>query len=133
MLIGIGTDIVDNSRMLKHKDDMPFLRRIFNDEEIRYICSPSSQLAARFAEKCASHFAAKEAFFKALSSGLADGFRFKDLSVLHEPGGRPYIEYSSKVPDYLGIAPCELSALLSISHERGLSLAFVTLQRLARD
>jgi len=76
MILGVGVDIVKTSRFV-HWLEKPLLgKRFFIKEELDYIYSKGKEAHISFA----SHFAAKEAFGKALGCGLA-GIRLKDISV----------------------------------------------------
>ena len=84
MILGIGVDVVHVGRM-RHWESVPGLvERFFHPDEIadarRRGAGESLSLAARFA--------AKEAFGKALGTGLA-GIRLGDIQVVNDPSGRP--------------------------------------------
>ena len=66
MIIGIGTDLCQVQRMSQLLDDGSFLRRYFEQAEQAYILARG----ACAAQSMAGHFAAKEAFVKALGAGL---------------------------------------------------------------
>ena len=86
MIYGIGVDLVKISRVervLARWGDR-FVRRVFTESESEFChkrAFPSSSFALRFA--------AKEAFSKALGTGMRRGVRWKDIEVFHFPGGRP--------------------------------------------
>ncbi|MEI8362261.1 MAG: holo-ACP synthase [Betaproteobacteria bacterium] len=124
MIFGIGTDIVEVSRIqasiTQFGDD--FSRRILADSEIESY--KQSHIKARFLAK---RFAAKEAFSKALGTGLRAPATFQNIAVSHDELGKPI----------LVLAP-ELQALvdsknitqthISISDEKNLAAAFVVLE-----
>jgi holo-[acyl-carrier protein] synthase len=124
MIFGIGTDIVEVSRIqasiTQFGDD--FAKRILADSELASYLQ--SQIKARFLAK---RFAAKEAFSKALGTGLRAPATFQNIAVSHDELGKPI----------LLLAP-ELQALLdskhitqthiSISDEKNLATAFVVLE-----
>ena len=77
-IFGIGTDIVNIKRMdhsLKRKG-LSFLNRIFTKKEISY-CKNKKNSSAFYAKR----FAAKEAFSKALGTGIRNGINFKDIEI----------------------------------------------------
>jgi holo-[acyl-carrier protein] synthase len=82
MILGIGTDLVEIQRLERamHRWGERLARRVFTAEEWD-VCSRK----ARPGECLAARFAAKEAFLKALGTGLARGIRWTDVEV---PGGR---------------------------------------------
>ena len=76
---------------------------------------------------CAKRFAAKEAFAKALGTGIGKVVSFLDLTVRNNEDGKPYFIPSEKLRLYLlekGIT----KAHLSISDEKHNAVAFVVLE-----
>lgn len=95
-VIGLGLDLIALERFRaawqRHGDRL--LERIFTDHE-RQVClrrrDPVPELSARFA--------AKEATFKAIGTGLRRGVRWRDVEVRNAPSGRPYLEVSGRVAE----------------------------------
>jgi holo-[acyl-carrier protein] synthase len=86
MIIGIGGDIFEVSQMKKQmaKDGENLLDELFTKREQSYCRSkryPERHLAARFA--------AKEAMFKALSTGKQPGYLWKDVEIEISMAGNP--------------------------------------------
>ena len=90
-IFGIGTDIVKVNRIKKSIKNSLFLSRIFSKEEILK-CKRNIKNQNCFAKK----FAAKEAFSKALGTGIANGLNFKEIIVLNEKNGKPFIKLINK-------------------------------------
>jgi holo-[acyl-carrier protein] synthase len=93
MIIGIGGDIFEISQMKRQlaKDGKNLMDELFTDSEQRYCRSkryPERHLAARFA--------AKEAMFKALSTGRLPGYQWKDVEILNDGKGKPSINLTGK-------------------------------------
>ncbi|WP_333023885.1 holo-[acyl-carrier-protein] synthase [Wolbachia endosymbiont of Pentidionis agamae] len=91
MIHGIGTDIVYIPRILSilKKYGVKFLRRVYSQKEIEISKRYSSQeMCARYFAK---RFAAKEAFVKALGTGFNNGIRMKEIEILNDLNGKPYI------------------------------------------
>ena len=86
MILGIGNDIVDITRVEKtlERFGARFVDRIFTDVEKRK--SDNRTLRAASYSK---RFAAKEACSKALGTGFRRGVFWKDMGVVNEPSGRP--------------------------------------------
>jgi len=87
-IFGIGTDIV-NIKRIDHslkKNGSSFINRIFSKKEISY-CKNKKNSSAFFAKR----FAAKEAFSKALGTGIRNGINFKDIEVSNNIHGKPFI------------------------------------------
>ena len=102
-LIGLGTDLIEVSRMESFSKHPGALERIFSQEEIDYCLSRKNKY-----EHLAVRFAAKEAVFKALPF---DGVAFKKISVVNLPSGRPQVVVDD--PRMQG-----LCVLISLSHTR---------------
>lgn len=125
MIYGIGVDIVKVERFLKHIKtcDEGFFSYIFAKEEQ----APQGQSELKKAEHYASRFAAKEAFAKALGTGLL--FDTKDVFVYHNKTGRPCLFVRDKA-----LLLCEkciakpYTLHLSLSHEKSYAIAQVIIQ-----
>ena len=90
-IFGVGTDIVKVSRVKKSIRNKVFLFRIFNKNEISK-CKKMLNYPNCFAKR----FAAKEAFSKALGTGIAKGISFNEITILNEKNGKPYIKLLNK-------------------------------------
>jgi holo-[acyl-carrier protein] synthase len=96
MIFGTGIDLVDVKRMeavIKRWGDR-FIDRVFTEGEVR-ICSSRAFPASAFSMR----FAAKEAFSKALGTGMKNGVRWRDIEVFHYPGGRPGLKVHGKAQE----------------------------------
>jgi len=124
MIYGIGTDIVEVSRIQGSLDryGVAFANRILTVEE--WLAFEQSNIQARFLAK---RFAAKEAFAKALGTGLRAPATFQNISVVHDDLGKPVLDFKPKLQallDKRGIC----NQHLSISDEKELAVAFVVLE-----
>lgn len=124
MIIGIGTDIVEVSRIEKLIEKNPsFLDKVYTDAEIAY-CRAKAAMAQSFAAR----FAAKEAVMKAFGTGWAKGVSFKEIEVVNDGEGKPMVALSGKSLDYAN--KLRFQAIhLSLSHEKGYAVAFVVIER----
>lgn len=86
MILGIGLDLVEVSRMQKVAADPGLMSRMFHADEIAYINRGKEDPAML----CAACFAVKEAFGKATGEGLR-GLRLTDIILNHHPTGRPLL------------------------------------------
>ncbi len=114
----IGIDLVEIGRMEKSLKNPRFLTGVFSEEERAFLCSGKGKAAS-----AAANFAAKEAFSKALGTGIR-GFSLKEVGVLRRENGAPYLLLSGRakrVAEELGL---EFS--LSLTHEAGIACAVVT-------
>ncbi|MDF2535628.1 MAG: 4-phosphopantetheinyl transferase [Bacillales bacterium] len=90
MIKGIGIDIIELDRIEKILNKTPhFCERILTSEEIAVFNSLSAQ--QRRVEWIAGRFAAKEAFSKALGTGIGKEFSFQSISILNDENGRPVV------------------------------------------
>ncbi|MCD4707548.1 MAG: holo-ACP synthase [Candidatus Sabulitectum sp.] len=76
MVIGIGIDTVDVLSFRRRLDDR-LIEELFLPAETEYC-----RTQVRYWENFAARFAAKEATFKALGSGLSSGLRFRDVEIV---------------------------------------------------
>lgn len=121
MIIGIGTDIVEVVRIRKAIERTPsFLKGVFTDNEVEYINSKKNKY-----ETAAGIFTVKEAFSKALGSGIR-GFRLKDIEVLHTELGKPIINLSEKVSKK--ISEEDYRVHVTISHTKENAVSFVIIE-----
>ena len=118
MIRGIGVDICQVSRMESITLESSFAQRFFSQEEREYLTDKMTSLA----QSVAGMYAAKEAFSKALGSGVR-GFELREVEVLHSPDGQPYYSISGKALEAQHARGIE-RLLLSISHDGGLAVAF---------
>jgi holo-[acyl-carrier protein] synthase len=124
MIFGIGTDIVELARferMLARYGDRLAAHMLSESElpEFRTHANPARLLAKRFA--------AKEAFAKAVGSGLRDPVSLRRISIIHDNLGKPVLQFDEVLRTHL--AQLGITAHhLSISDERNMIVAFVVLE-----
>jgi holo-[acyl-carrier protein] synthase len=128
MICGVGIDLIEVERIraeLERSGDS-FCNRIFTDTEIRY-CRNKSNLRVR--SRCfAARFSAKEAFFKAIGAGPADGVGWKDVEVSNDELGKPNLCLTNKALE--AVERGEITKVhLSISHSDDLATAVVVLEK----
>ena len=111
MCKGLGFDLCDVARMEKFLNDGHFLRRFFTEEEAEYVRSRG----AHAAESLAGIFAAKEAFAKAMGTGIA--FDLREVGISHGETGEPVYVLTGRAAEMAG----NDRLLLSISHDGGMA------------
>ena len=115
-IFGIGTDIININRMNKSlkKNGEIFKNRIFSRNEINY-CEKKSSPSKFFAKR----FAAKEAFSKALGTGIRKGINFKDIEISNDNFGKPFIKLKGSTGNFLKnkIKTRKYSIYLSLSDD----------------
>ena len=122
MILGIGCDIIEISRIEKAIARDFFLRRYFTDREIELIKSRG----VNHAHVAAANFCAKEAMVKAFGAGFGD-IAPKDIEVLRDERGAPYIVlHGTALWEFEKIKATRIS--VSLSHSKGMALAFVVME-----
>ena len=124
MIYGVGTDVVEIARIEQAlaRFGERFARRILCPPELRRFQGhrlPASYLAKRFA--------AKEAFTKALGTGIHAPANWHGVWVTNLPSGKPVLEFSQALTKLLaqrGVA----ASHLSLTDERGVAMATVILE-----
>jgi len=122
--LGIGVDIIKNSRIKKSINNKKFLLRIFSNHEIK-----KSEKIKNKISFFSKRFAAKEAFSKALGTGFREDLNFNDISVVNDKYGKPSIEMNKKIINLTNkrFKTKNVSIFLSISDEKKHSIAFVVI------
>lgn len=95
MVYGIGTDIIEINRIKNVIERYPkLLNRLFSKEELEYY-----EYKNWNPQNIAGGFSAKEAVFKAIGTGLSK-FKWKEVEIMRDGSGRPYVRLNGKVKDY---------------------------------
>ena len=113
MICGVGLDVCEIRRMEKRAEDEHFLSRFFTEQERAYIAGRG----AGAAQTLAGLFAAKEAFAKALGTGIA--FDLREAEIVHDALGRPGYRLRGRAVELAG----EDRFFLSVSHDGGVAAA----------
>jgi len=122
MIYGLGTDLVETARIQNsiEKYGDRFLKKIFTEVERNYcdgfVGTEHLHYAARFA--------AKEAFSKAIGTGMANGFKFKEIGIENMKSGKPIISLSGALKEKYG----HLISHVSLSHTDTNALALIILE-----
>lgn len=118
----IGIDIAEVERLRnmidRHGDH--FLKRVFTNREIEY-CRPKMNFAQNFAAR----FAAKEAVFKAAGTGLRVGMHWREVEVMNDPLGKPFVELSGTTAKLLEGKRIHIS----LSHTDQIAIAMVVVDQ----
>ena len=125
-ILGIGVDIVENSRLAKSLKNNLFITRIFSNSEIlkaKRIKDKKSYYAKRFA--------AKEAFVKSIGIGFRNNLNFKDISIVNDKVGKPSFIINEKIKMIVKkqFKTSSFNFFLSITDEKKYSIAYVILQK----
>jgi holo-[acyl-carrier protein] synthase len=124
VILGTGTDLIDIRRIERAllRFGHRFAQRVLVDHEYQRFCAH-----AKPAHYLAKRFAAKEAFSKAMGTGIHFPVNWHNVSVANERSGRPYLKFSEPLAALLeqrGIS----RAHLSLSDEVEMACAFVVLE-----
>lgn len=124
MIYGMGVDIqsVSQFREILERNKQGFYKKIFTDQEIEYCQKyrdPSQHFAARWA--------VKEAFFKAMGTGVTNGYTFQDVQTLNLKSGKPIISLKGKTKQ--DVEKLDLKSHVSISHSDEYAVSVVLLYR----
>jgi len=116
--VGNGVDCIAISRIEKAMARERFISRNFTEKEQAYFA-----IKGFAPETVAAHFAAKEAFAKALGTGIR-GFSLCQVEVLHDELGKPYFSLHGEAREKA--EACGIHKLhVSLTHTEALALAFV--------
>lgn len=116
-MIFTGTDIIEIDRIKKSAKNPRFLSRVYSSAELKFFTKISFK-----PETLAANFCAKEAFAKALGSGVR-GFKFNEISVLRDGVGAPFFILNGNAKKIVTSRHLELS--LSLSHCKEYATAVV--------
>jgi holo-[acyl-carrier protein] synthase len=124
MIVGIGTDVCSIERIRKSLDR-------FGERLVNRILTPAERPRfARTRDKAghlAKRFAAKEAFSKAIGTGIHAPFTWHSITVTRNPKGRPGIEPNAAMAKHLeklGVT----GAHISLTDDGDVAMAFVVLE-----
>jgi holo-[acyl-carrier-protein] synthase len=125
MIYGIGTDIVSLKRIIRlsKKFGQAFAERILTPEELLEFPQ-----AGKPVNYLAKRFAAKEAFAKAVGTGIRGAVSFRNIGIGHDALGKPEFFYAPALSKWLeeqGISRVSLS----MSDEEDTVLAFVVAEK----
>ena len=121
---GVGSDILSIDRIQRSLKNKNFVKRIFNEKEILK-CKRVNKSINCYAKR----FAAKEAFSKALGTGVSNGLNFNEIVILNKKTGKPYINVVGQTKKilYRKFKGKKIKISLSLSDEKKYAVAFVTI------
>ena len=125
MIFGIGTDIVNIRRINEMKSLQTFAKKILSDKELTFYNQIRKEKKVMYLSK---QFAAKEAFSKAVGTGISGKVNFRAINILRDSNGKPFCEFDDvlkKLLSDLGI----IQSHVSLSDERDYAIAYVILEK----
>ena len=126
IIIGIGVDIVDNTRIKNSIKNKNFILRIFSKKEIN-----QSKKIKDKTNYYSKRFAAKESLSKAIGTGFRKGLNFNDISIINDKYGKPKYELNNKVKKliYSKFKVKKIKISLSLADEKKYSIAFSVIHK----
>jgi holo-[acyl-carrier protein] synthase len=129
VIVGIGTDVVSIERiagvLARHGER--FVNRVLSpDERARYERTNARARAGHLAKR----WAAKEAFAKAIGTGIHPPFSWQSITVGRDAKGKPLVIPDEKMAQHLktlGVTDSHIT----LTDDAGIAVAFVVLENLA--
>lgn len=124
MIVGIGTDVCSIERIEKSlvRFGERLVKRILTPDE-----RPRFERTRDKASHLAKRFAAKEAFAKAIGTGIHAPFNWQSVTVTRDPKGKPGIRPSPAMAKYLESRGID-TFHISLTDDAGVAVAFVVLE-----
>lgn len=119
MIVGIGNDIIEIERIEKAISKEGFKNKVYTKKELENIEKRGNRI-----ETYAGMFSAKEAFSKAIGTGIRE-FSLTDLEILNNNLGKPYIVVSEKLDKIMRSKKENYQIEVSISHSKKYATAVV--------
>lgn len=117
-MVYAGVDLIEISRLKRCVQRPHFMQRVFSEEERTLFLSKGNPLPT-----IAANFAAKEAFGKAMGTGVR-GFSLTEVAALRDGAGRPYLHLTGRAKQLAEQRGMNFS--VSISHTKEYAICFVT-------
>ena len=123
-IYGIGTDIANINRIKKSLKNKDFIKRLFDKNEVKK-CSRQINKANCYAKR----FAAKEAFSKAIGTGISRGINFDEIIVYNIKSGKPTIKLLGNTKKIVNkiLNKKKISIFLSLSDDKPFAVATVVI------
>ena len=124
MIYGVGTDIVKIARIQEMKSLSAFAEKILSSKEMKIASSFNEKRLIKFLAK---QFAGKEAVSKAFGTGIRKPILFKDIEILRDENGKPFLNPLGEVKKTminLGISKSHVS----LADENDYAIAFAILE-----
>ncbi len=123
-IYGIGTDVVNINRIKNSLKNKNFTIRLFNKNEIKK-CNAQINKANCYAKR----FAAKEAFSKAIGTGISKGINFDEIIVYNIKSGKPGIRLLGNTKKIVNkiIKKKKFNIFLSLSDDKPFAVATVVI------
>ena len=123
-IYGIGTDIANINRIKKSLKNKNFIDRLFSKNEVKK-CNNQINKANCYAKR----FAAKEAFSKAIGTGISKGINFNEIIVNNIKSGKPNIKLLGNTKKIVNkiLNKKKINIFLSLSDDKPFAVATVVI------
>jgi len=129
VILGLGCDIVNIERLLKSEKFLQdFKNKVLGDNELAELNAKVIDTDKKLACLLAKRYAAKEAFVKALGTGLREDISLKDIETLHNELGKPYLKISGIAQKKLGELSLKAKLHISVSDDYPYAQAIVIIE-----
>ena len=130
MIFGIGTDVCDVRRIRDtwSRRGQRFAQRVLGPQELQVFQSRLARVEARGISYLATRFSAKEAFSKAIGTGLHMPMTWRACQILNLPSGQPVVRLSGVLAEWFDAR--RLSAHVTVSDETDYATSFVVVETL---
>lgn len=127
-VVGLGTDLCEIERIagVLERQGERFAEKVLGPDELKLFRARRARSESRGIAFLATRFAAKEAFSKALGTGMRMPMSWRACEILPDASGKPTIKLHDALAE--AVAARGLRALVSVSDERGMAMATVILQ-----
>jgi holo-[acyl-carrier protein] synthase len=122
MILGIGIDVIQVERIRRWKEVPGLLDRYFHPRELE----TAKKNGKTGILSLAARFAAKEAFAKAIGTGV-DGFSLRDIEVINDPKGKPELRLYERAAEVLEKFGGN-RVFVSLTHEEDNAIAMVVIE-----
>ena len=129
MIYGVGTDICDVRRIratLARRGDR-FAERVLGPHEIEVFRARRAKIEARGISYLATRFSAKEAFSKAIGTGMHMPMTWRACEIVKAASGKPQIRLHGELAAWFGAR--RLRAFVSITDETDYAASFVVVEQ----
>ena len=133
MIYGIGTDICDIRRMRESVERFGdrFAQKVLAEGELAQWRSRGERWPERGLRYLATRFSAKEAFSKAIGTGIHMPMTWRACEIANAPSGQPYIVLHGALADWF--AERRLKAHVTLTDETDYAASFCVVEVLPKD
>lgn len=128
MIFGIGTDVCDLRRIaetLQRRGDR-FPQRVLGPDELKVFRFRHAKVESRGIAYLGTRFSAKEAFSKAIGTGIHMPMTWRNCEILNHPSGKPFVRLHGPLAEWFDSRA--LVAHVTLSDESDYAASFVVVE-----